>query len=272
MGSAAVGVLKKDSSLFGFLFTIYAYRDYLYESVARDLRKRYKRSLLGYFWSMLNPLLMMTILAVVFSNLMGHKVESYAVFLFSGMLPYRFFSSTVAESLSSISNNIKLMSQVPVPKYIFPLSVAVSNLVDFMLTIVPLLLVMLVLGRPFHLSILALPFILLPLFMFSMGIALLFTVSNVFFQDTQHLSSVILQALYYLCPILYGREHLPEWLVGWLTINPMFTLIEAMRGIFYYGQIPSLVEYSWLFLGGAISLTIGLWVFNKTEDKFIYFV
>lgn len=255
-----------------FFHNIYRYREYLKQSIARDLRKQYKRSALGYVWSMLNPLLMMLILAVVFSSIMKQRAEDYAVFLFCGMIPWGYFSSTVNGSLGTIRANARIMDQVPVPKYIFPLSIAVSNLATFFLSLVPLFLVMLIVGTKFHLTILLLPIVLLPLFLLTMGISLLLAVCNIFFEDTQHLIEVALRALYFLSPILYSRDQIPEWLVKYVVFNPMFLLIEFMRGLIYYGELPDWTLYGIHMAGSFGILLFGLWVFKKVEHKFIYFM
>jgi ABC-type polysaccharide/polyol phosphate export permease len=258
--------------LHDFFRAMYDYREYLKQSVARDLRKQYKRSVLGYFWSMLHPLLMMAILAVVFSNLMRQPARTYAVFLLTGMLPFDYFSGSISQSLTAIRANISIISQIPVPKYVFPLAITLSHLSTFMLSIVALLVVILCAGAPFHWTMLALPIVILPLFLFTIGACLLFAVSNVFFEDTQHLTGVILRALYFLCPILYAREHLPDWLRPWLVLNPLFGLIEFMHDLFVRGVLPAWDIYA-IHLGAALAvLILGLWVFKKTEDKFIYFV
>lgn len=255
-----------------FFYNILRYREYLKQSVARDLRKRYKRSVLGYCWSMLNPLFMMIILAVVFSKLMRGHIEDYAVFLFSGMLPWAYFNGTVRGCLDTIRANARIMDQVTVPKYIFALSTAFSNLVDFLLSVIPLLLVTIVIGRDVPPTILFIPMMLIPLFFFSVGIALIFAVSNVFFEDTQHLVGVLLQALYFLCPILYKKEMLPHWLGPWVSLNPMFGMIESFRELFYYGTIPSFELYATHLLSSTLILFIGLYVFSKADKKFIYFI
>lgn len=260
------------SEISDFFKTIFNYREYLKQSIARDLRKRYKRSFLGYLWSMLNPLFMMIILTLVFSNLMRSNLEAYAVFLFTGQLPFVFFSTSISSSLDSIANNMNLMKQVPVPKFIFPIAIVFSNLVDFILTLAPLFLVMFVMGVPFKLSILFLPFVMLPLFLFTCGTVLLFATANVFFKDTQHLTGIILNAVYFLCPILYAREQLPEWLTKWLVLNPLFILIENMRSIFYYGALPGASVYFTSFFISIFVLIIALLIFRKAENKFIYFV
>lgn len=258
--------------LINFFKVIYKYREYLKQSVARDLRKRYKRSFLGYFWSMLNPLCMMIILTVVFSNLMRSNLEAYAVFLFAGQLPFTFFQTSIGSSLDSIANNMNLMKQVPVPKYIFPLAIVFSNLADFLLTIIPLFLVMFVMNVSFKASIFFLPFVLLPLFCFTVGLSLLFATANVFFKDTQHLVDVLMKAIYFLCPVLYAREQLPTWLTKWLVLNPLFTMIENMRSIFYAGELPNFPIYFISLTASLLILTIALVIFKKSESKFIYFV
>lgn len=263
---------KDENLIFRFFHTILVYREYLKQSVARDLRKRYKRSVLGYVWSMLHPLLMMTILAIVFSNIMASNVKDYAVFLFSGMIAWKFFTATATESLNAVSNNVKLTNQVPVPKYLFVLTNAFSNLVDFLLTLAPLFLVMLVTGRGIPVTVLALPLVLIPLFCVSVALALLFATSNVFFRDTQHLSGVILQALYFLSPILYTRDRLPEWIIPYVTLNPMFPIIEMMHSIFYTGTLPDTGTYLLLTGVGLLLLLCSLWIFTRADRKFIYFV
>ena len=228
--------------------------------------------MLGYVWSMLNPLLMMIILAIVFSNIMRQHIQDYAVFLFAGMLPWAYFSSTSQGCLGTIRANARIMDQISVPKYIFPLSVGFSGLIDLLLSFVPLFLVMLAVGRPIYWTVAAVPVVLLPLFFMTMGIALLCAVSNVFFEDTQHLVDVVFRAVYFLCPVLYDRTMLPEWLVKWVKLNPMFGLIEQMRGLFYYGQLPTMTSYMATLVGSLVVLSVGLYVFRKADKKFIYFL
>lgn len=255
-----------------FFITLYEFREYLRQSVARDLRKKYKRSVLGYLWSMLNPLLMMSLLAVVFAKIMQRGTQDYAIFLFCALIAWYFFDGTVQQSLRSIRANAKLLENVPIPKFLFPAAIASYNIVNFFLMLVPLFIVMLVLGRPIPVTVIALPAVLIPLFCFTMGVSLMFAVAHVFFEDTQHLAGVLLRALYFLSPILYGREQLPEWLIKWVVLNPMFCILEFMRDIFYYGQFPNWQTYFLNLAGSLLFLACGLWLFKKTDDKFLYFL
>ena len=261
------------TALYGnFFYSIYDYREYLKESVFRDLRKKYKRSSLGYLWSMLNPLLMMIILSVVFSSIMKGRIENYAVFLFCALLPWTYFNGTVKSCIGTIRQNAKIIDQLPIPKYIFSVSSSFYNFVDLFLAFVPLILVMWFTGHPIPKTIVLFPVMLIPLFFFSMGLGLLLAVSNVFFEDTAHLTDVLLRAMYFLCPILYARDMLPPWLVKYVVLNPMFGIIEGCRELLYYGTFPDPQTYL-LNLGGSIVLLgLGLYAFNKADDKFVYFI
>lgn len=236
------------------------------------MRKQYKRSVLGYLWSMLNPLLMMAILAVVFSNIMRQNIQDYAIFLFVGTIPWTFFNQTCMTSLGSIRGNANIISQLPVPKYIFSLSSLFSNLTTLFLSLFPLLLVTLILGRSLHWQMLLLPIVLVPLFFATMGISLVLAVANVFFEDTQHLTDVVFRALYFLTPILYKREQLPDWLQEYIVYNPMFYIVEFTRGLWYYGTVPNWSIYFIHLAGTILLLLLGLFVFKKNEDKFVYFM
>jgi ABC-type polysaccharide/polyol phosphate export permease len=259
-------------SLSGFFRSLWAYREYLKQSVLRDLRTKYKRSALGYAWTMLHPLAMMAILAVVFSQIMKIPAKDYAVFLLAGLLPWNYFNSTVVMSLGSVRTNARLFGQVPVPKYVFIVSIAFSNLVNLFLALIPLLAVTLVMGRGIPWTVIAYPAVLLPIFFTTLGVAMMLATSNVFFEDTRHLAEVGLQALYFLSPVLYGRAHLPEKIMQYLSFNPLFRQIEMVRGVVYEGVLPGAAGYVVVLLLSAIVLSVGLWIFERAEDKFLYFI
>jgi len=249
------------------------YRDYLVQSVLRDLRTKYKRSILGYAWTMLHPLAMMSILAVVFSGIMRIPVQDYAIFLFCGMLPYNFFSSTSLMSLHTIRANARLFGQVPLPKYLFVLSLTCSNFFNFLVALIPLIILTLSLGRSIPLAALAFPIVVLPLLMVTIGVSLILATSNVFFEDTRHLSEVALHALYFLTPVLYRREDLPSYLVDILSVvNPLFVQIEFVRGIFFIGALPDPTSFLANLMLSLVILRLGLKIFKSSEEKFLYFI
>lgn len=255
-----------------FFLQLVAYREYLKQSVLRDLRNKYKRSVLGYLWAMLHPLAMMAVLAVVFSNLVRISAKDYAVFLLAGLLPWNYFSSTVMMSLGSMRNNARLFSQIPVPKYLFIMSIALSNLFNLVVALIPLMFIMVLMGRPLAPSILAFPLVLLPLILVVLGLSLLLAASNVFFDDTAHLAEVGIGILYFLSPVLYSREHLPEGVLNYLVLNPLFYQIEFFRGLFYDGVLPDPTLFAINLFVSILVFAFGLFVFRSSEDKFLYFI
>ena len=188
------------------------------------------------------------------------------------MIPFAYFSGTNNASLGTIRANARIIDQVPVPKYIFPLSIAFSNMVTFLFSLVPLMLVTLVLGRSIPPTIFAIPLVMIPLFIASVGTSLILASANVFFEDTAHLTEVVLRGLYFLSPILYSRDQLPDWLQDYIIFNPMFCLVEFMRDLVYYGKFPAFSAYAIHFCGCLALLVLGLYVFRKSESKFIYFL
>jgi ABC-type polysaccharide/polyol phosphate export permease len=263
---------KRLNFFLDFFYQIYSYREYLKQSVLRDLRTKYKRSSLGYLWTMLNPLAMMGILAIVFSHIMRIAIKDYAVFLFTGLLAWNYFNSTAVMSIANIRNNARLIGQIPVPKYLFIVSLTFSNLINFLLAIVPLLIIMLIFGRSIPPTVLLFPLVLLPLYFVTAGLSLVLATSNVFFDDTTHLAEVALQALYFLSPVLYFRDLLPKGLINYLVLNPLFCQVEFMHDIFYEGRIPDLATFGVNFCASLAILAIGLFIFRRAEDKFLYFI
>lgn len=255
-----------------FFAQLYQYREYLQQSVIRDLRKKYKRSALGYIWTMLHPLGMMLVIGTVLSHLMGVPFKDYAVFFLIGLLAWNYFNSTALMSLHTIRSNARLFGQVALPSYIFVVSLVLSNLVNYLLASVPLLLVMVVAGHAIHWTVLLFPIILVPLVLVTTGVSLMLATSNVFYEDTLHLSEVVLQALYFLTPVLYSRDRLPAHLLWWLEWNPLFHQIEFLRQIFFYGQVPDLWLYTVNVSLSLLTLALGLFVFRRSADKFLYHI
>ena len=253
-----------------FFNDIFEYREYFRQSIARDLRRRYKRSFLGYVWSMLNPLLMMIILAVVFSNIMKQNIKDYAIFLYSGSIAWTYFNNTILASLGTIRANANIINQVKVPLYLFPLSIAFSGLMDVVFSLAPLLLIMFFIGHEISYHAVALPIVVVPLFLVTVGVSLAVSVANVFFEDTEHLVSISLRALYFLCPILYQKEMLPGWLVKWVVLNPMFGIIEFFQDIFFSNRFPNISSFFYIFFSSLLVFFLGLLFFSKFQKKLIY--
>jgi ABC-type polysaccharide/polyol phosphate export permease len=244
--------------------------------VVRELKVRYKRSIFGLLWTMLNPLLLMLVYTIVFTAIMPSSVRNFSIFLLSGLLPWIFFATAVTQGLFSILGNQDLIRKVRVPQAVFPLSVVGSNLVNFSLSLVPLLLLMLALRQPFGPALLFLPAATFVLLLFTSGITLLLATFTVFFRDVRHLTEVALQLLLYLSPVLYSVEMLnhDKWWFPlfrtFLALNPMSYLIPLLRDPVFYARLPPAPEIA---LAACISIAvfaIGLAVFTRLSPRHIH--
>src|SRR5262249_55946310 len=164
----------------------------------KELRVRYKRSILGFVWALLNPLMMMVILTLVFSQILRFQVPNYEVFLISALLPWIFFSQSMGYSMESIVSNGELLKKVKIAKSVFPVAAVLSNVIIFLLSLVPLALILLVVGFPFHWTWIYLPVSLIALILFTLGCGFFFATANVFFRDVSHIVQIILSAWFYL--------------------------------------------------------------------------
>jgi ABC-type polysaccharide/polyol phosphate export permease len=235
--------------------------------VMQELRVRYQRSMLGFFWTLAHPILMMTTLTVVFSQVLDIKTPNYAVYLFAGMVPWTFLSSSLNDSAFSIISNEALIRKIFLPKLIFPLTRVLINLVTFVLSMVAIFVLLKPLGARFTPQLLLLPVIIALLSVFSLGLGLIVATTNTFFRDCGHLVSVFLQAWYFATPIIYPSKDLPPWR---LWVNPAFPFIKLFQVVLHEGEWPDPL----LFLAAAgiatVSLGIGYVAFKCHEDKFVF--
>ena len=208
-----------------FLSELYCSREVLSQLVTQQLILRYRRTALGYLWTLINPLLMMSLMAVVFSTLFKVDVKVFAVFLFTGMIPWNFFSSVSTQSGSAFIQNEGLINKIYLPKAIFPLSIAFALFVDSLLSFLALFVIIIALGGQLGWPLLFLPVSFLLLFFFTLGCGLIMSIATVFFRDLQHVILVAMQGLFFLTPILYKHDALAgkvAWLVGMNPVTPLY--------------------------------------------------
>ena len=255
------------------------YRQLIALLVVRELKVRYKRSVFGLLWTMLNPLLLMVVYAIVFTTIMPAALPNFAIFLLAGLLPWIFFSNALMQGLWSVLGNQELIRKVRLPQAVFPLSVVGSNLVNFALSLVPLFAMMIALRQPFTLALLFLPAGMIILTLFTSGVTLLFATFTVFFRDVRHLAEVLLQMLMYLSPVLYdlrmlGNHH--EWWFRafrlFLRFNPLSYLLPLIRDPVYYGRLPPWPVLGVATAGSLVMLSFGLAVFQKLSPRHIHFL
>lgn len=249
------------------------YKDLMVQLVSRDIKLKYRRSFLGYLWSVLNPLLIMCVMTVVFSTMFRRNIENYPVYLFCGQLMFNFMNTSTHQAIYSITGNASLLKKTYVPKYIFTVSKITSGLVDFFFSLGALLLVMIVTRAKFSLYMLLTPIVALELYIFCVGLGMFLAQANVFFRDIQYIYNAATTAWMYLTPIFYPIESLPEnvmWLIKHL--NPMYFYVGQFRDLVYYCQLPGPKMIVAGFITSLLMLFIGIKSFMRTQDNFILYI
>jgi len=241
----------------------------LKQLVSRDFKLKYRRSILGGLWSILNPLLMMLVISSVFSYMFRFEIKNFPVYLILGQTLFNFFSEATNTSMTAILSSAGLIKKVYIPKYIFPVEKVLFAFVNFFISLTAVVIVMIVFRIQPQVTLFFLPLLLVYVLLFTMGIAILLSSICVFFRDTIHLYGVLLIAWMYLTPIFYPVDQLNPWMRNILMINPMTHFVQYFRNIAMYGVVPS-VETNLICLAVGIgSLLIGLAVFKKQQDRFI---
>ncbi len=245
------------------------FRPLLKELVTRDIKTKYRRSVLGVLWTLLNPLLMMIVLSIVFSNLFRFRIENYPLYILSGQLIYNFFSEGTSRSMSAVIDNASLIKKVYIPKYLFAFSRILSSFINLMASFCALIIVMIFTdARLYYTTILAI----IPIFLltvFATGIGLILAAVAVKFRDMIHLYGVLLVALNYLAPIIYPMSILPGKINFLVRLNPITQVLNVFREVVIYGQLPSAGSVLYSLVMAVIALVVGLYVFYKNQDNFI---
>lgn len=240
--------------------------------VNRDFKAKYKRSVLGVFWSFLNPLLNMMVQYIVFSNLFRFSIEHFPVYLLCGNVIFSYFSESSGMALSSIVGNAHLITKVYVPKYIYPLTRIMSSFINLLISLIPLFVVALISGLKPTVALLLLPYPIVCLAAFCLGIGMLLSAAMVFFRDVQFLWGVLTTIWMYLTPIFYPVSILEENLAWVIHINPLYYFITFLRTIVISGISPAPSLYIPCATFTLGSLLIGCIVFKKTQDRFVLYL
>ncbi len=238
----------------------------------KELKVRYKRSVLGFLWALLNPMLLMLVLTIVFSTIFGASIPHYAVFILSALLPWTFFSQSLAYGAESVVGNADLIKKVRVPKSIFVLAAVASNMINLLLSLVPLFLIVIAVGHPLHLTWIYLPVPLLALSLFTLGASFFFAAANVFYRDVSHILQVVLQVWFYVTPILYSIQIFPAKYRWMFEFNPVIFVLNGFRLSVYYGLLPTAQSIAASFVCGLLALFIGYSVFRRYQDDFVFYI
>ncbi len=258
------------------LESVQKYRFLLSQLVSRDFKTRYKRSVLGVLWSMLNPLLTMCVQYLVFSNLFRWDVENYAVYLLIGTVTFNFFSEATQAALTSITNSASLITKVYIPTYVFPIAKVLSSCINLAFSTLALYLIILIQGLPVSACHLLIPVLYLALILFSVGVGLILSAVMVYFRDTQFLYSVLIMLWMYLTPLFYPvtiiSEHASRALWSLYQLNPMYQYVTFFRTLVLDAAVPSLTQFAFCYGYALVFLAIGLLVFRKLKRNFILYI
>lgn len=249
----------------------------LKQLVTKDFKRKYRRSVLGIAWSVLNPLMMMVIMSIVFSFVFRADIENYPLYLILGNITFSFMSESTSQALMSFIDAAPLLKKVRVSRFVFPVQKVLFALVNFTFSLVAVALVMLWFRVVPTWHIIWLPVCLFLLVLFCSGIGLIVGSLAVFFRDVVHLWSVILTAWTYLTPIFWVPTQLaangaPAWVMSIVELNPMYGFVTFMRDIFLWNQNPSVQTFALCAIWAVVMLGIGILVFRKTQHKFILYI
>jgi ABC-type polysaccharide/polyol phosphate export permease len=249
---------------------LWRYRDLLRLLISNSIKTRYKRSTLGIVWTLLNPLLSTLVLTIAFSQILRFPVRNYAVYLLVGLLFWNFFAQTTTQAMNTLIWGSSLIKRIYLPRAIFAVSVMGNGVVNFLLALIPLGLIMLVLGHPFRPPLLLLPAAIALLALFTLGMSLLLSAVAIFFVDVVDMYTILLSAWFYLTPIIYPIDIVPQTFARWMRLNPVYILLDVFRTIVYLGEWPALIDWGLAALAAFTTLGLGWWIFTKRADAYAY--
>lgn len=252
-----------------FLKELWQYREMIISLVKRDLKSRYKGSVLGFLWMFLNPLLQLGVYTVVFSTIMRMDIEKFYLFLFVALVPWLFFSTCLSSGTMVIFSQQDMVKKIYFPREVLPIAFTLSQFVNMLLSFIVIFVVVFFSGVKIALpALLCLPLVMIIEFVLALGITFLASALNVYFRDLEHILSIVAMAWMYLTPVIYPVEMVPEQLVTLFYFNPMTSITIAYRDILYYGQVPQMSTLLNAVVLGVLVLVVGKIAFSKLQRKF----
>ncbi|MBN1827455.1 MAG: ABC transporter permease [Candidatus Eisenbacteria bacterium] len=246
----------------------YRYRVLIQSLVSRQLQARYRGSVLGFFWTFLNPLLLMAVYSLVFTIYMRFEMEDYGAFMFTGLLPWLWFASSLSDGTASIVNSGSLITRAMFPPVVLPVTAVLVNFWNFVFSLPMLYLVFLIMKVTPSWTILFLPAIMLVQFVLSLGFTLFLASLNVQYRDVHHLLGNILTFWFFLCPVLYPLEKVPGKLRLVALVNGMGSLVTAYQDVLFFGRTPDWGLLLLVLAAGVLILLVGDWAFRSRRENF----
>ena len=251
-----------------FLKSLYEYRELLKTSISKDIRRKYKNSVLGIIWSFLNPLLQIAVYAIVFPLIMKSNLPNYTVFLCCGLIPWNFFSNATSRTSFTMIENGNIIKKVYFPREILPISVVTSEAINFIISTIIILAFVLGYGMGLSKYIIFYPIILIIQYILLLGVSFVVSSITVYLRDLQHFIGIALQLLFYATPIVYAPDSIPQEFQWIIKYNPMTYIINGYRDIFYYKQMPNFESLGIVLLISIVLFFIGYFIFKKLQRRF----
>ena len=242
------------------------------ELVKRDFKKRYNRTVLGIVWSVLSPLLMLSVVAVIFGNFFGRSIEHYVIYLFSGQIIFNYFTEATNEGMLALVSNSSIFTKINVPKYLFLFSKNVSAIINFLIILFIYFSFVLLEGISLTWEFVLLIYPIVCLIIINVGIGLILSALYIFFRDIQYLYRIFTQVVMYGSAIFYSIDILPQHLQMLFYCNPIFVCITYFRSIVLHNTVPDLWLHLLLVGYALVLFSIGCWVYKKYNYKFLYYV
>jgi lipopolysaccharide transport system permease protein len=258
-----IAINAKRKHRLGYLY------DLLYELVGRDLKLRYRRSVLGMLWTLLNPLAQLLVLSLVFGLMLPLNIPNYTLFLFTGLLAWNWFQTSLHGGAGSIVDNRDLIHQPGFPAAVLPVVTVAANFIHFLLALPILWVFMLLSGVPISAAFLALPAIFAAQFLLCLGLIYFLAAIQVTFRDTQYLVGIVLFLGFYLTPVFYDVAALPPQVQSLYRLNPLVPILEAYRSVFVNAEMPAAQPLIWVGLFSAVLLWLTYRVFKKASVRFV---
>ncbi len=247
---------------------LYNYRELLKTNIKKEIRGKYKGSFLGILWSFINPLLMACVYAIVFPYILRNTQPHYVTYIIIGIIPWNFFTMSILQGTSCMINNGAIIKKVYFPREILPISLVISGAVNFFISVPIIIIFVLCSGLPITYNIIYLPLVVIVQCLFQIAIVLITSSINVYIRDFEYIINFVINLLFYATPIIYDSTMFPSSMQKILNFNPMTTIINAYRNIFYYNSHPEFSALLTLFIICLILCFISYQIFKRLEKGF----
>lgn len=248
---------------------IYEYREMIFSLVRRELRGRYKGSVLGFLWTFINPLLQLAVYTIVFSVILKNSIEKYYIYLFVALVPWMFFSACITSGSHCVIAQKDMVRKIYFPRAVLPISFVTSQFVNMLFSFIIIFIILIVSGVGINLkAIVALPLVMVSEYVVALGITMLTAGLTVYFRDLEYILSIISMLWMYMSPIIYGVDRIPEQYLPIFYLNPLTPILVSYREILYYKTMPQTLDLMRVLILGVAILIIGSFVFSKCTRRF----